>query len=197
VQPAEARRVLGVAETAGWPEVRAAYRRLIRVVHPDAARGSSRERSPESGHLQAALLNEAYAVLVRAQRDRTAMATTATPRSATPDPPDPTDLPDVAAGHRSAARVHRGGLHVPWSVPEAFVRVLAAAEDLGEVTFAERSSAILEVVLRVEGETCSFVASFHPRRGGTEVWCTLEALERVATLDPAPVVRQLAALLAS
>jgi hypothetical protein len=163
--------VLGVGDGADWAAVRAAYRQRIRATHPDVAGAA---RGPE-----AARINQAYAVLLRSRR-ATPTVTAARHAPATP----------------TTAHAHSTGLHMHASLSDAFVEVLEAADTIGEITYVDRSSAILEVVLDVAGEACSFVASFHPRRGGTEVWCTLEALERVASLDAEPIVRRLAAALA-
>jgi hypothetical protein len=175
VDPSEARAVLGIAAGAEWAAVRAAYRQRIRAAHPDVA-GPARGRD-------AARINEAYAVLLRARRAAPVTAPAATEPAPAPAAP-------------RAPRVDRLGLHLAAPLADAFVDVLEAADTIGEITYVDRSSAILEVVLPVDGEACSFVASFHPTPGGVAVWCTLEALERVATLDPAPIVRRLAAALA-
>ncbi len=55
--------VLGVAETASPDEVRAAYRRLMRVVHPDVASSGN-----GTGLHSAADVNEAYRVLIDPER---------------------------------------------------------------------------------------------------------------------------------
>jgi hypothetical protein len=51
------------------------------------------------------------------------------------------------------------------------------------------------VIVQHEGEACSLVVTLQGRAEGTEAFCTLESLERVARPAPEPVVRQLAAAL--
>jgi hypothetical protein len=178
VDELEARTVLGVGATADRSEVRAAYRRLIRAAHPDVT-GTGET-------LDAARLNEAYAVLVRVRR--------AADLPATPSPasPRPTRTTEGRTEGPTDVRTDRATLHLPWPAPESFARVVEAGHDLGEVTYVDRSCAILEVVVDVDGEACSLVCTFRPAgrssRDGTDVRCTLEALERVATLPPAPIV---------
>jgi hypothetical protein len=66
---------------------------------------------------------------------------------------------------------------------------------VGAVSYVDRSNAIFEVVVQHGGEACSLVVTLQGRAHGTEAFCTLEALERVASPSPEPVVRQLAAAL--
>jgi hypothetical protein len=171
VDEREARTVLGVGTQADGVAVRAAYRRLIRAAHPDVTGNGET--------LDAVRLNEAYAVLVRARR----AAAPSTPATAT-GPDAPVAAPEVRTGEST--------LHLPWPPPESFARVVEAGHALGEVTYVDRSCAILEVVVDVDGGACSLVCTFHTSRHGTDVRCTLEALERVATLPAGPVVAVLA-----
>ena len=60
------------------------------------------------------------------------------------------------------------------------------------------SCAILETLVQVEGEgTCSLVITFQGRADGTDAFCTLEAIEHVATPPVRPVVEGLVAALRS
>jgi hypothetical protein len=165
-----ARRALGVADDAPWPAVRTAYRAAIRTAHPDRAGGST---------TRAAALNAAYATLLRAHRE---------------PPPSP------AARGRGAARVHVGPIevldgdtiHLPVPADEAFLVVLEACHRIGDVTYVDRSCAILETLVAVEGEgACSLVVSFQGRAHGTDAFCTLEAIEHVASPPVGPVVAAL------
>ena len=92
MEPAEAREVLGVADSATPGEVRAAYRRLLRAHHPDLAGAGSTRRTAE--------LTVAYRVL------RIAAATTAPPEAtgATPAP-----RPEDAGGAERPARTDEEG----------------------------------------------------------------------------------------
>lgn len=180
----EARSLLGVGPDDGWDAVRLAYRRLIRELHPDRAGPGATAR--------AAQLNEAYGILSNAlggtaMRGRRAMPPRR-PAAATP-PPSPRvtahlDGPDL--------------LVVDAPADEAFTRLLEAGHAVGAVSYVDRSCAIFEVIVRHEGESCSFVVSLQSREtGGTEAYCTLECLERVHSPSPEPVVRELAAALHS
>ncbi|HLM65740.1 MAG TPA: DnaJ domain-containing protein [Acidimicrobiales bacterium] len=200
----EARAVLGVADTDGWEAIRAAYRHLIRSAHPDVAEpGHDRGRT-------AARLNEAYGVLSRAKRagvlgvprpapDRSWAAATAAPAWA-PGPPGP---PGPAGGPMAAtipslgiALVGTDTLLLAAPPDEAFARLLDAGHRVGAVTYVDRSCAIFEVVVRLDGEACSLVVTLQGRAHGTEAFLTLESLERVASHSPEPILRQLAAALA-
>ena len=162
-----------MAADTDWAAVRAAYRRLIRAAHPDVAGAAS-----TAG---AARLNEAYAVLLRL-------------RSTPPAPSAPPSRAPTRHGPPPPPRtrsVDAGTLLLSCPPDEAFARVVEAGHDIGEITYVDRSCAIVEVVVDVEGEACSLVVTFQGRAHGTEAFCTLEALERVASLDPSAVVDRL------
>ncbi len=182
MDPATARAVLGVAALDGWEEIRAAYRREIGRAHPDRAGGDGS---------RAAQLNVAYATLVRARRSGAldarppgpaGPAAPSTPPAAAAGPP-----PEVLDGHT---------VHLAVPPDEAFVRLVEACHRIGDVTYVDRSCAILEALVRVEGEgVCSLVISFQGRAQGTDAFCTLEAIERVASPPVHDVVAALVAAL--
>jgi hypothetical protein len=60
------------------------------------------------------------------------------------------------------------------------------------VSYVDRSCAIFEVIVRLDGESHSLVVTLQPREAKTGALCTLESLERVNSPSPEPVVRQLA-----
>jgi DnaJ domain len=189
VEVHEARALLGVAASDSWDAVRVSYRHLMRQLHPDHAGPTST--------LRAAELNEAYAVLSRVMRARRPNSGRAKERGgARPDiPATPAPPPPPVGVH-----VDDGGeiLLVDAPLHEAFTRLLEAAHAVGAVTYVDRSCAILEVVVQHGGEACSLVVTLQDRgegQEGTEAYCTLESLERVARPAPAAVVRQLAAAL--
>jgi hypothetical protein len=169
VDVAEARAALGLGARPTWDEVRAAYRLRIQAAHPDRAGGDT---------LRAADLNVAYATLVRARRTGDLHQ----------PPPTPMATPTVA--HVDDRPVDRGeeppevldGDTILLSLPpdEAFLRLLEAAHRIGDVTYVDRSCAIFEALVAVEGEgACSLVVTLQGRAHGTEAFCTLEAIERV------------------
>jgi hypothetical protein len=205
----EARAVLGVAEADGWEVIRAAYRRLIRVAHPDAA-GPGAATGPT-----AARVNAAYTVLSRAKRSGVLDAPRPAPAggpggrgangvggpgwpSSTSERPREAPVPTWAPPpppQVGVAAVGNDTLLLSAPPDEAFVRLLEAAHAVGAVTYVDRNCAIFEAVVRLEGEACSLVVTLQGRAHGTEAFLTLESLERVASHSPEPVLRELAAAL--
>jgi hypothetical protein len=177
----EARVVLGVAEGDGWEAVRAAYRLRIRSSHPDTA--------GDRATATAARLNEAYAVLSRARRAGRTTVSAARPGSTTPRPPPPAQPPPPPPV--GVAVVGGDTVLLAAPPPVAFALLLEAGHRIGSVSYVDRSCAIFEVVVRQDDETCSLVVTVQPRAHGTEALCTLEAIERPATLDPDRVVGRL------
>jgi hypothetical protein len=182
MDPPAARQVLGVAPTATWPEVRAAYRVAIRDAHPDRAGGST---------AQAVRVNDAYAALVRER----SQGSRRRPRWAPPAPPT---SPPRAREPVGPVEVLEGDtLRLPVPPDEAFVAVLEACHAIGDVTYVDRSCAILEALVPIAGEgVCSLVVTFQGRAYGTDAFCTLEAIEHVGSPPVHPVVAALAAVLA-
>lgn len=185
----EARTHLGLDPAATWTEVRVAYRAQIAAAHPDRAGGDP---------TLAALVNAAYAALEEAHRQgslhhghpRPPAAPTAPRRPAQPAPTSasPSDEPpEVLDGDT---------VHLPMPPDEAFVRLLDACHLIGDVTYVDRSCAILEALVRVEEEgVCSLVITLQGRADGTDAFCTLEAIEHVASPPVRSVVVDLVAAL--
>lgn len=178
-----AREVLGLGARPSWDEVRAAYRERIGAAHPDRAGGDAE---------LAAVLNDAYTTLLRARRDG----------SLHRPPPAPAPAPRPTPSGRGApagpVEVLEGDrLRLPLPPDDAFRRLLEAADRIGDVTYVDRSCAIFEALVPVAGEgACSLVVTLQPAgHGGTEAFCTLEAIERVASPPVRPVVEQLVAAL--
>ena len=178
----EARTVLRVGDADGWDEIRASYRRLIRLAHPDVAGG----RRP---HREAALLNQAYAVLSRARREGRLHAP---PRPASAPAPAPPPPPPPLHGARAL-----GDDTILLAAPPdgAFGLLLDAGHRIGSVSYVDRSCAIFEVVVQLDGEACSLVITVTPRGHGSEAELTVESLGRVASHSPAPVLRRLLTLI--
>jgi hypothetical protein len=176
-----ARAALGLGPRPTWEEVRAAYRSRISTAHPDRAGGTTE---------RASTLNAAYTTLVRARRDGRLE------EGPSPSPP----AGDRAHDRRAATippEVLDGDtvrLHLP--PDEAFVRLLEAADEIGDVTYVDRSCAIFEALVAVAGEgTCSLVVTLQGRSHGTDAFCTLEAIEHVASPPVRHVVEALVAAL--
>jgi hypothetical protein len=179
VEVHEARAVLGVLATDDWFEIRRAYRKLIREIHPDHA--------GERATARAAELNEAYALLARSTR-----------RAAEPRPHRPPTAPlkPTTHGARMTARIDGGHTLVIDAPPdEAFTRLLDAGHVVGHVSYVDRSAAMFEVIVQHGGEACSLVVSIHEHPDGCEALCTMESIQRVFQPAPEPVVRQLVAAL--
>lgn len=184
---AAARAELGLGSHPTWPEVRAAYRTRIQAAHPDRAGGDTQ---------RAAALNAAYATLVRARRSGDLHA--AAPPSAPPAPPPGAHIAGWAADATEEPPEVLDGDTIRISLPpdEAFVRLLDAAHRIGDVTYVDRSCAIFEALVAVEGEgTCSLVVTLQGRAHGTDAFCTLEAIERVASPPVRHVTEALVAAL--
>jgi hypothetical protein len=174
----EARVLLGVGPSDEWEAVRLAYRRLIRQQHPD------------SGHpgatVRAATLNAAYRLLSRALRAETVDGT----------PPRRSGDDDLS---RPRLDVHIEGadtLVIEAAPDDTFSHLLEAAHVVGQVSYVDRSSAIFEILVKHEGETCSFVVSLEGD-STTQAYCTLESMERSQRFSPTPIVRRLAAALST
>jgi hypothetical protein len=173
----EASLVLGVPVGAPWPDVRAAYRRLIRANHPDVA-------GPGRGPA-AARVTQAFAVFQAARP--------ATPRPESPPPPPP-DAVDVSPIDGETI-----GIVAP--PDEAFARLLAAAYDAFDVAYVDRSTGIIEAIVtpaQPGGQTSSLLITLQGRATGvTEAFCTLEALGTGPTPPIEPVIERLLSRLRS
>lgn len=194
----EARAILGVGASDDWGVVRTAYRNLIREAHPDLA-GPSRTR-------QAARLNEAYVVLTRERRQRRSgggkAAGTKAPKPAPRPaaPPRPSGRPGGARGAAwgpiSSVADGMEQVDLPMSPAQAVVCLVAAGHAVGEVSYVDRSSGVVEVIVQHEGESCSLLAMVESDADGSaRVLFALEALQRVASPPPGDVVRRLLAFL--
>jgi hypothetical protein len=191
----EARIVLGVGPEDEWGTVQRVYRRLIRAAHPDLV-------GPAGTH-HAARLNEAYAVMARAHR---AQRVSAGPAGATREPArgqSPGGRPSAPRGF-VAPGVRLGEpsdgaetLLFEASPDQAFMRLLDASHALGEVSYVDRGSAIFEVIVPHDGETCSLLLTVEPHGDGAVAYCALESLERVASPSARSTTRRLAAALRS
>jgi hypothetical protein len=180
MEVAVARAELGLGPRPTWTEVRVAYRAQIAASHPDREGGDP---------ARASVVTEAYATLERAHREgrlqelpppptTVRAATSATPRVVHLDEP-----PEVLQGDT---------VHIVAPPDEAFARILEACHRIGDVTYVDRSCAILEALVRVEGEgVCSLVITLQGRAHGTDAFCTLEAIEHVASPPVRDVVERL------
>ncbi len=187
MEVAAARRRLGLGPSPSWTEVRVAYRAQIAAAHPDRSGGDTS---------RAVLVNEAYATLEVAHREG---------RLQQPAPADTTPPPVPTRPHRSPGpppldtppEVLDGDtVHIQAPPDESFARLVDACHHIGDVTYVDRSCSFLEALVRVEGEgVCSLVITLQGRDDGTDAFCTLESIERVASPPVRPVVEDLVAVL--
>lgn len=166
----EARATLRVEPGAGWHEVRAAYRRLVRAHHPDVA-------TTAGATAATARITEAYALL---RRERTAPGAgdeaSSPDASATPSQPDG-KAPRSQADGRRVTRPDGETLLLDAPPGEAFLHLLQVAYEIGEVTYVDPDVGLLETIVEVPGApVCSLLISLQWRAGGTEAFCTLETL---------------------
>ena len=176
---AVARTELGLGPAPTWTEVRVAYRAQIAASHPDRAGGDP---------ARAALVTEAYATLERAHREgRLAELRPVGPRLTVAE-----RRPPAAPLHEPPEVLDGDTVHLAVPPDEAFARLVEACHRIGDVTYIDRSCAIFETLVPVEGEgACSLVITLQGRADGTDAFCTLEAIEHVATPPVRPVVERL------
>lgn len=181
MDPTGARAVLGVAAGASWGDVRDAYRREVRAHHPDGARDAA-DATVRTVHT--ALITQAYAVLLAAR-----------------DVPPGTSEPVRAAGN-GAGPVGGAGdtrcLLLDADPAESFAAMLEVGHVIGTVSYVDRSSGVLEVIVTpVPGEATSLVVDLEASGRYTQALLGVEPLgrHRPAPLDE--LVDRIAALLAS
>ncbi len=180
---AEASEVLGVELGAVWPDVRAAYLRLVREHHPDTAADTA-----DAGRrtVRTAQITAAYSVLL-ANRPPSRPE----PPSFTPKVEQET-LADALDGSRRVL--------LAAEMDDAFVALLEAAHVVGVVSYVDRQSAVLEtIVTAVPGQATSLLIFLEPgeQEGVTEAFLGVESLggHLPAPLDP--LVDRIAELLAT
>ena len=162
-----------------------AYRAQIAAAHPDRAGGDAD---------RAALVTEAYATLEHAHLEGRLHHPPTAPRPRRHHRAHPRPSGTRSTSRPRCSTATRCTSPVP--PDEAFVRVLEACHRIGDVTYIDRSCAILETLVQVDGEgTCSLVITLPGRADGTDAFCTLEAIEHVASPPVRPVVEGLVAAL--
>jgi hypothetical protein len=172
VEVDEARAVLGVAEGSSEADERSAFRRRLRATHPDVA-----GPRPDAGVAVARLIR-ALAVLrsARAAPDRL--------------PPPARRVPPTGA------RPEGDSILLDLPADEAFLALVEAAHDVGELTYADPDMGLLETIVVPDGTTaCSLLLTLQGRASGTEVFCTLEPLGATPSPPLHAVVAGLAAAL--
>lgn len=165
--------MLGVTAASPPAEVRAVYLRQVRANHPDTT------DDPRGAGERTATIIAAYRLL----RGR---------------------LPDSgsagAEGNAGGATATRGvevlsdeALWVDADGALVGRLLFEAAEEVGEVSYVDRSSGLVQVTVRPgDGPTCWLTVSLHERPGGTALVATLESIEALPSPSARPVVQRLA-----
>jgi molecular chaperone DnaJ len=191
----EALAVLGLSPGVTLAEARAAYRRLVRVHHPDVA--------GDAATAQAARLTEAFAVLRSVASSSTTgtidpVASPSVPAAPEPTTPSAAQAARGAYQHAAEAELAAGDtILVRAPADEAFVALLDGAARIGHIGYLDRQLGILETIVRFEdGPTCSLLITLQGRVEGTEAFCTIESIEAAPTPPIGPVVDALLKALA-
>lgn len=172
--------MLGVDPAATPEQVRDAFRALIRSRHPD--------RAGAAATASAARLIEAHRVL------RTGPTPEAAPPSPSPGPIWASPAPAGPVDLRQAG----DSLLVDAEPALVLARLVEAGHALGEITYLDRASGFVEVLLQVQEEDAvapaavSLVASLQGRAEAVEVFCTVERLDGHPAPPVAPIVAALA-----
>ena len=86
-----------------------------------------------------------------------------------------------------------GSLLVDAPADETYERLLEAIEVVGDPTYVDPDSGLLQIIVTSEGEgSCYLTFSLQGRAIGTEVFSTIERLDGVAAADPWPILSLLA-----
>ena len=173
MEPRDARRLLGVDESADAEQVRAANRVLLLSTHPDVS--GAADATSRTIELTRAfrLLNEPSPARMSPSGSPPASAPTApTPGPPTARPADPDHEPVTVE------LVDDDTIAVGAPAGEALMRRLDAAHELGEISYLDPSAGLVEVVVEfVEAPTSSVLLSMQGRATGvTDVFCTVEPL---------------------
>lgn len=184
MQRSEACDVLGVRADATWPDVRAAYLRLVREHHPDTA---ADEADAGFRTIRTAQITAAYSVLA------------AELRPAGPPPP-PDFVPHVETANLDDALDGSRRVLLAAGLDDAFVAMLEVAHLVGVVSYVDRQSAVLEtIVTAAPGEATSLLVFLEPGEveGISEAFLGVESLGGHAPAPLDPLVDRIAELLAS
>lgn len=181
---ATARDVLGVPPDAPWPDVRAAYLRMVREHHPDTASDTA-----DAGirTVRTAQITSAYSTLL-ANRPPSGPA------------PEPTFAPKVAEASLADALDGSRRVLLAAEMDDAFVALLEVAHMVGVVSYVDRQSAVLEAIVTARpGEATSLLIFLEPGEdeGVTEAFVGVEPLGGFAPAPLDPLVDRIAELLAT
>ncbi len=187
---AEALEVLQLRPGTPMPEVRLAYRSLVRAAHPDlAAPGADRSAATA----RTARITTAFAVVRRAVLDA---GTDTVPEP--PPPPAAARAPEEPRRPRpwevDAVEADSDGDTIAIAAPpgEAYQLLLEAGARIGGIGYVDRRLGILELIVRFEGgPSCSVLITLQGRAFGTDAFCTMDSIEAAPTPALRPVVEAL------
>ncbi len=184
MNPEEARSVLGLTAAATPREVRDAFLRRVRAHHPDVT------DHPSGAAERTATIISAYRLL----RDR---PTDGPPGPGAPTPP--ASPPSPSRGSVAAVEVITDeAIWVDADASEVARVLLEVADELGEVSYVDRSGGLVQLTVRPPaGPTCWFTVNAVARPSGTVLVATLESIEAQPTPPPRPLVEALARAVAA
>lgn len=132
---ATARAVLGVTESTPWPDVRAAYRRLLLEHHPDHASLATDEQRHARTE-RTAQFTLAYRALREAPTAHDEVV------ADQPAPPEPATRASAGADADGGRR-----LLLDATPEEAYFALVEASHAIGFVSYVDRQNGILEVIV--------------------------------------------------
>lgn len=148
---------------------------MVRRHHPDIA-----PDDPAAAH-RTSDLTAAYALLMAPEP-----GPDPSPTRPTPDPPPHTEI--RADG---AVLVEAPG-------PETFMRVLDALETIGDVTYRDRSSGLLQAIVQpAEGPLCTMAVAIEARAVDSLVLVSLDSMDSNEASPVEPILHELARLIAT
>lgn len=197
----EARRILGVTADTPWDDVRRAYRDRIRDHHPDRAGDSGvvdavriieafrvleddRTRPepppPPPKRRPRSVFRASYAkgTAAPAQEPDGRSDHGYTRPGPSEAPPSAWNIPLTSAAPPPFARVADDTLRFQAPADETFRWLLEAANEIGEITYLDRSGPIMEVLCQFVGEPAtSLLVTTQGRADGTDAFCSAESIE--------------------
>lgn len=183
--PEEARSVLGLTAAATAREVRDAFLRRVRANHPDVTENASGAAE------RTATIISAYRLL----RERPTDAPTGPGGAAPPASPSSHSSPASVA---AVEVITDEAIWVDADAVEVARVLLEVADELGEVSYVDRSGGLLQLTVRPPaGPTCWFTVNAVARPSGTVLVATLESIEAQPTPPPRPLVEALARAVAA
>jgi hypothetical protein len=178
-----ARDLLGVTVDSPWPEVRAAYLRLVREHHPDVA---ADDADVAMQTVRTAQITSAYSTLLAE-------------RPEIPDAPPPSFEPKVAASSWEDVLDGSRRVLLAAGMDDAYSALLEVAHMIGVVSYMDRYSAVLETIITAApGEATSLLIFLEPgpEDGVTEAFLGVEPLGGHAPAPLDEIVDEVARLLA-